>query len=73
MSKNSSKISNNPFLAQTCPKMDFTVGISKIWLQIWNQIFQDTIGVNFQAKRTILTFLDQGCPKMNFGVRILKI
>ena len=38
-----------------------------------NQLLQDTICANFQAKRTTLTFSVQICPKMDFGVRISKI
>ena len=78
MSKNSSKVSNKNkqgmlFCYKIYPKMDFDIEMLKIWPRIWNQLFQDTMCVNVQAKRTILIFLAQICPKMNFMVGILKI
>ena len=53
--------------------MDFGVEISKIYVRIRNLHFQDTMCVNFQLKRTTLTFFAQICPKMDFEVKILKI
>ena len=61
------------FSTQICPKMDFGVEISKIYVRIRNLHFQDTMCVNFQLKRTTLTFFAQICPKMDFEVKILKI
>ena len=37
-------------MARDCPKMDFAVRISKIQLQIWNQLFQGLMCAYFQAK-----------------------
>ena len=70
MSENSSSVSNKNtqgmfFSTEICPKMDFESRISKIQLSIWNQLYQDTICANFQAKNTILVFLAQICPKSN--------
>ena len=57
---------------QICPKMNFEVGISKIQVQIRNLDLQDTMSVNFQLKRTTLTFLVQICPKRKLGFEIQK-
>ena len=59
-------------MARDCPKMDFAVRISKIQLQIWNQLFQGLMCAYFQAKLTSLTLLAQTCPKTNFGVKFQK-
>ena len=43
--------------------MNFGVGISKIQVRIRNLHFQDTMCVNFQLKRTTLTFWAQICQR----------
>ena len=62
-------------MTKTCPKINFGAGTgkSKSYLRIWNQLLQDTMSANFQAKRTISTFSAQICPKMKFEVEISKI
>ena len=62
----------NAFLTQTCPEMDFSVGISKIWLRIWTHLFQDAVCANFQAKHTALIFSVQIFPKTDLGLEIQK-
>ena len=52
--------------------MNFGVRISKIEVQIRNLHFQDTKCVNFQLKRTALTFLAQICPRRKLGFEIRK-
>ena len=61
------------FSTQICPKMDFGVGIWKIYVRIPNLDFQDTMCVNFQLKRTTLNFWAQICPEMEFEGKISKI
>ena len=51
------------FSTQICTKMNFGVGISKIQVRIRNLHFQDTMCVNFQLKRTTLTFWAQICQR----------
>ena len=52
----SGKTDNFEFFDPNFPKKDFGVGILKNYVRIQNQLIQDTMCVNFQAKRTTLNF-----------------
>ena len=45
------------FWAQICPKMNFGVGISKVYVWIRNQHLQNTTCANFQSKWITFNFL----------------
>ena len=46
--------------------MEFGFGIVKNYVRKHNQLLEDTMYANFQAKWRTWTFLTQTCPKINF-------